>query len=77
MTVSPLPLHEALIQSASALKAQRVEHLFDTTPTAPRIIAARPAGITLDFSKHLLDDKAWSTLLELGRSRALPEALPR
>ncbi|GIR70555.1 MAG: hypothetical protein CM15mP74_18060 [Halieaceae bacterium] len=41
MTISPPPLHEALVQSASTLKAQRVEHLFDTTPTAPRIIAAR------------------------------------
>ena len=74
MTISPPPLHEALIQSASALKAQRVEHLFDTTPSRAAHHRCRTAGITLDFSKHLLDDKAWSTLLELGRLRALPEA---
>ena len=74
MTISPPPLHEALVQSASTLKAQRVEHLFDTTPDRATHYRCQSAGVTLDFSKHLLDDKAWSTLLELGRLRALPEA---
>ena len=74
MTISPPPLHEALVQSASTVKAQRVEHLFDTTPDRAAHYRCQSAGITLDFSKHLLDDKTWSTLLELGRLRALPEA---
>jgi len=74
MTISPPPLHEALVQSASTLKAQRVEHLFDTTPDRAAHYRCQSAGVTLDFSKHLLDDNARSTLLELGRLRALPEA---
>ncbi len=73
MTISPPPLHEVLVQSASALKLQRVEQLFDTTPNRANRYRCQTGGITLDFSKHLLDDKAWSTLLELGRLRALPE----
>ena len=74
MTISPPPLHEALVQSASALKVQRVEHLFNTTPDRATHYRCQGAGVTLDFSKHLLDDNAWSTLLELGRLRALPDA---
>ncbi len=74
MAICPQPLHEALVQSASALKVQRVEHLFDANPDRAKRYRCQTAGLRLDFSKHLLDEKAWSTLLELGHLRALPEA---
>ena len=62
------------MQSAEALKSQRVEKLFDTRPDRASQYRCEAVGLTLDFSKHLLDDHAWQTLLELSDKQALPAA---
>ena len=74
MAITPAALHSTLVQAAEALKSQRVEGLFDTTPDRASRYRCEAAGLTLDFSKHLLDDHAWQTLLELSDKRALPKA---
>ncbi len=74
MAITPAALHSTLMQAAEALKSQRVEGLFDATPDRASRYRCEAAGLTLDFSKHLLDDDAWQTLLELSDKRALSAA---
>ena len=74
MAITTAALHSTLMQAAEALKSQRVEGLFDTTPDRASQYRCEAAGLTLDFSKHLLDDDAWQTLLELSEKQALPKA---
>ena len=74
MAIAPAALHYTLMQAAEALKSQRVEGLFDATPDRASRYRCEAAELTLDFSKHLLDDEAWQTLLELSDERALPTA---
>ena len=72
---APTPaLHEALLDAASSLSTQRVEALFDSNSDRAKEYRCSAAGLTLDFSKHLLDDSAWQRLLELADSRELPQA---
>ena len=74
MAIAPAALNSALMQAAEAVKSQRVEGLFDTTPDRAGRYRCEAAGLTLDFSKHLLDDDAWLTLLELSDKQALASA---
>ena len=74
MAITTAALHSTLMQAAEALKSQRVEALFDTSPDRASQYRCEAAGLTLDFSKHLLDDDAWQALLELSDKRALPAA---
>ena len=74
MAITPAALHSTLTHAAEALKSQRVEGLFDATPDRASRYRCEAAGLTLDFSKHLLDDDAWQTLLELSDKQALPAA---
>jgi len=74
MTITPAALHSSLMRSAKAVKSRRVEGLFDTTPDRASRYRCEAAGLTLDFSKHLLDDDAWLTLLELSDKQALASA---
>ena len=74
MAITPAALHDALTQAAEALTSQRIEGLFDTSPDRASRYRREAAGLTLDFSKHLLDDDAWQALLALSDTRALPAA---
>jgi glucose-6-phosphate isomerase len=74
MAITPTALHDALTQAAEALRSQRIEGLFDTTPDRTSGYRCEAAGLTLDYSKHLLDDNAWQTLLTVSDSQALPAA---
>ena len=74
MASTSTALHDALTQAAEALKSQRIEGLFDTSPDRATRYRCEAAGLTLDFSKHLLDDGAWQTLLEVSDTQALPAA---
>jgi len=74
MAITPTALHSALMLAAEGLKSQRIEGLFDTTLDRASRYRCEAAGLTLDFSKHLLDDDAWQTLLELSDKKALPAA---
>ena len=72
---APTPaLHEALLHAASSLSTQRVEALFESGSDRAQQYRCSAAGLTLDFSKHLLDDSAWQRLLELADGRELPQA---
>lgn len=74
MAISPAALHQSLTQAAEALQSQRIEALFNTTPDRTNRYRCESTGLTLDFSKHLLDDTAWQGLLDLADARALPAA---
>ena len=68
MASSPPALHEALLTAAASLSSQRVEDLFSSTPERATRYGLSAEGLTLDFSKHLLDDSAWQCLLELAEA---------
>ncbi len=74
MAISPQALHEALLDAASELSEERVDHLFSKAPDRADRYRCEAGGLSLDFSKHLLSDNAWQSLLELASARALPEA---
>ena len=74
MAIVPTALHDALTQAARALRSQRIEDLFDTTPDRTSRYRCEAAGLTLDYSKHLLDDDAWRTLSRLIDTYALSAA---
>ena len=74
MAITPTALHDALTQATEALRSQRIEGLFDTTPDRASGYRCEAAGLTLDYSKHLLDDDAWQTLSMLVDTYALPAA---
>ncbi len=74
MTITPQALHEALQDIASETAQQRIEQLFTDSPDRADRYRCEGAGLTLDFSKHLLTDDALQTLLELATVRSLPEA---
>jgi len=74
MAIATAALHDALTQQAKALKSQRIEGLFESSPDRATRYRCEAAGLTLDFSKHLLDDSAWQKLLALSDTQALPTA---
>ena len=74
MAITPAALQDTLTQAAEALKSQRIEGLFDTSPDRASRYRCEAAGLTLDFSKHLLDETAWQALLTLSDTQALPAA---
>ena len=74
MAIAPQALHEALLDAASALGETRIAHLFSEVPDRADRYRCEAGGLSLDFSKHLLSDDAWQSLLELASARALPEA---
>ena len=74
MAITTTALHDALTQAAEALRSQPIEGLFDTTPDRASGYRCEAAGLTLDYSKHLLDDDAWQTLSMLVDTYALPAA---
>ena len=74
MAIPPPALHEALLDAAAALSEERIDHLFSEAPDRADRYRCEAGGLSLDFSKHLLNDDAWQSLLELASVRALPEA---
>ena len=74
MDITPAALQDALTQAAEALKSQRIERLFDTSQDRASQYRCEAAGLTLDFSKHLLDDDARQALLTLSDTQALTAA---
>ena len=74
MAITLAALQDALTQAAEALKSQRIEGLFDTSQDRASQYRCEAAGLTLDFSKHLLDDDARQALLTLSDTQALPAA---
>ena len=73
MAIEPAALHEALLEAASAISGGRIEALLRASPDRAERYRCDAAGLTLDFSKHLLDDDSWQLLLELADARDLPE----
>lgn len=74
MATGPDSLHEALREAADALRDTSVVSLFAEGEDRHTRFLLSAAGLTLDFSKHRLDDAAWQLLLELADTTALPEA---
>jgi glucose-6-phosphate isomerase len=74
MVMGPESLHEALREAADALRETSVVSLFAEAADRHNRFLLCAAGLTLDFSKHRLDDSAWQLLLELADTTALPEA---
>jgi len=74
MSAGPLESEPALERAAETLRTSRIEALFDADPERAQRYRCQAPGLTLDFSKHLIDETAWQALLTLASSRKLPEA---
>ena len=74
MAIEPAALHEALLEASAAASGERIETLLMAAPDRAERYRCGAAGLTLDFSKHLLNDDSWQLLLELADARGLPEA---
>lgn len=74
MAIEPAALHEALLEAAVTASGERIETVLHSSPDRAERYRCEAAGLTLDFSKHLLDDDSWQLLLELADTRDLPGA---
>jgi glucose-6-phosphate isomerase len=70
--LAALPSYAALTARAEALAATPVQVLFDADPRRSEDFCLQAAGLTLDFSKQLLDREAHRALLALAAEAALP-----
>ena len=66
MAIKPAALHEALLEASAAASGERIETLLEAAPDRAERYRCGAAGLTLDFSKHLLNDDSWQLLLELA-----------
>ncbi|WP_116367537.1 glucose-6-phosphate isomerase [Parahaliea mediterranea] len=72
-SLTDLPAFGALQALALDLKSASIQHLFAEDPARASDFVAQAAGLRLDYSKHLLDRAARSTLLALAEQAQLPQ----
>jgi glucose-6-phosphate isomerase len=65
--LNDLPSFSAVVAQAEKLKSADIASLFDADASRAEDFLAEGAGITLDYSKHLLSREALSTLLQLAQ----------
>lgn len=70
-----LPASDLLTQLATQLKTVSVEELFANDPQRSTDFSAEAAGLTLDYSKQLLDRTARQALLHLATQAQLPQRI--
>jgi len=66
---------EELERAAGDLRRKRLATLFAQDPQRGRRFAVEGAGIYLDYSKQLVDDRVMELLFELARRSGLPERI--
>lgn len=76
ITASNLQEHWRKLQSHQNLVAgQRIEAFFQQEPGRCKNFSLTAAGLTLDYSKNLLDETGWQLLLELAEKAHLDDAI--
>lgn len=66
---------QELLRQVEPLVDQGIEHLFRADPDRGRRCVKQAAGISLDFSRQLIDDSALSGLLKLADIASVPDAI--
>jgi len=59
----------------SQVSAQRIEYFFDLEPDRQKRFSLTAAGLMLDYSKNLIDEKGLQLLLELAEKAQLENAI--
>ena len=70
-----LDVWDKLQRHQQKVAAQRIESFFDQEPERDRKFSASAAGLTLDYSKNLLDEAGLGLLLELAEKSGVTEAI--
>jgi len=74
MTIDAQALHEQLREARAELGHQQITALFDADPQRHERYQCQSNGLVVDFSKHLINDHVWQSLIELASAQALPDA---
>jgi glucose-6-phosphate isomerase len=74
MTIDAQALHEQLREARAELGHQQITALFDADPQRHERYQCQSNGLVVDFSKHLINDHVWQSLIELASAHALPDA---
>jgi glucose-6-phosphate isomerase len=64
--LTELPSFDTLTALSSGLRSANISRLFEENENRVREFTLHAAGLTLDFSKHLLDRTAHAALVQLG-----------
>jgi len=70
-----LDVWDKLERHQQKVAAQRIESFFDREPERDRKFSASAAGLTLDYSKNLLDETGMGMLLELAEKSGVANAI--
>ena len=70
-----LPAYKALEDHAAQLQSASLEDLFNSDDTRAEKFGAAVAGLHLDYSKHLLNASALSSLLQLAEQAGVPQGI--
>lgn len=70
--LTQLPTYQAVLDQARRLHSANLTALFDSDSDRVNRYTRQAAGLTLDFSKQLLDDEALEALLALAAQAQLP-----
>jgi glucose-6-phosphate isomerase len=71
-----LDVWDKLQRHQQKVATQRIESFFDQEPDRDRAFTTSAAGLTLDYSKNLLDETGLQLLLELAEQSGVTEAIP-
>jgi glucose-6-phosphate isomerase len=71
-----LDVWDKLQRHQQKVAKQRIESFFDQEPERDRAFSTSAAGLTLDYSKNLLDETGLLLLLELAEQSGLANAIP-
>ncbi|AFV00455.1 glucose-6-phosphate isomerase [Simiduia agarivorans] len=74
-TLTQSPVWQALTKQRQQLEHMSIAGLFEQDPQRAEKYTLSAAGITLDFSKHHINDPTVSLLTQLAQSRGVPAAI--
>ncbi|CAA0122515.1 Glucose-6-phosphate isomerase [Halioglobus japonicus] len=72
-----LPAYSTLKDQAAKLQFASLEDLFNADSNRANTFNASAAGLQLDYSKHLLNASALSSLLQLAEQAGIPQSIER
>ncbi|MDE0950563.1 MAG: glucose-6-phosphate isomerase [Halioglobus sp.] len=70
-----LPAYAELEAHAARLKSTSIEQLFEQNDNRTKVFSLNAAGLSLDFSKQLLDTKARASLLGLAEQAGVRQSI--
>jgi glucose-6-phosphate isomerase len=70
-----LPAYADVMSHAASLRLRSIEKLFDEDPARAQSFTVEAAGLRLDYSKHLLDTRALTALLEMSNQAGVRQGI--